>query len=329
MQQSVANGSFAGGGFLFGNSPRTGRCLMLLPILLCSLVGSIRGQEQLKDEAAAVSDDVPAAEIGEHPAEPMVADDAVPLAAEAEGMVAPLAVIEPAEVQVEDVINEFQAPGDVRIQLLLNYVSVQAGLARRTCELSDQQELRLKEIDQAWLAKELQQLERRDVPARGIIGGIARFLGGQAVQPEIQAQQPAEPSEQIPLVFKRIDAEFEGILDETQFAEFRQECDAREQFRREAAAELMVTVLDQHLYLSFDQRAALKEGIAKWGGGQDYYWGFYFQNLQYIPVVPDRVVSPLLTREQKNRLGALQRWDYSRIDLQVQGGDIPPVPFDE
>jgi hypothetical protein len=199
--------------------------------------------------------------------------------------------------------------------LLQKYARVQGALLRRVCKLTDDQEQQLSKMVTAdWISNEVKQAT--DAPAKWAAAGIARLLGGRAVVANGQNQ----PQEINVLVRKVIDKKIASLLNEQQASQFHEECEARDHFRREAQAGMLVAVLDRRLYLTEPQREALLPLIAKWLQ-KDLYWQFYFQNEAYIPNIPKTILSQVLEREQVDALAGLNSYNYEAEQIEMQLGD--------
>lgn len=86
-----------------------------------------------------------------------------------------------------------------------------------------------------------------------------------------------------------------------QVARYQAEVDRRTEDRKRAAIGLLVAKLDQDLVLTVEQRDKLAEALAQnwsdaWGGALEMYAN---GNDQYFPMIPEKVVGPLLNKTQK------------------------------
>ncbi len=216
-------------------------------------------------------------------------------------------VVELAEIEFED----FKAV-DPQVELLQSYVRVRSALARRACKLSDEQEVELAKLDDKWLAVQI--AEKTNTPAKGLVAGIARFLGGQ----QAAAVQRQQPGNLIAGVRKKIDSHIASLLNEQQADAYQKERQLQDKFRREAVAATLISVLDKRVYLSEDQRQALQPAIADWLVDQNLYWQFYFQNESYLPDIPHRILSAHLAKDQIKSLAGLTKWNYEMEQLELQ-----------
>ncbi|MEZ6138802.1 MAG: hypothetical protein R3C53_28280 [Pirellulaceae bacterium] len=202
-------------------------------------------------------------------------------------------VVEVVEEEVQDLEALFdEAPiagvaEQPQMAILQQYVIVECGLVRRACELSPEQAQKLATLTPAWIKEQLAQ------PAaagqNGLFQGIGRFLGGRAPA----AQPQADGQANIRRVTKAVDKFIEAALTPDQAKTYLAEKDAREKFRQEATASVLVASIDQEIYVKAEQRQQLIPQIAKWVENKNLYWQFYFQNQSYIPSIPDSILQEL------------------------------------
>jgi hypothetical protein len=239
----------------------------------------------------------------------VVAEQAEQPAAQAEEEVAREVIVEAPDVLMGE--NALEVALDPQLLLLQRYARTQCALLRRVCDLQPEQERHLAVVSQpAWLRDEIK--EATDSPVKRAAAGIARFLGGRV--PANRRNQPHEISLQ---VRQAIDAHIASQLTEQQAAMFKEECQSRDAFRREAQAQTLVTVLDRRLYLTEAQRQALLPLIAE-SLKQELYWQFYFQNDHYLPSIPRSVFTKVLDDEQVDALAGLNTHNYELHQIEVQ-----------
>jgi hypothetical protein len=116
-----------------------------------------------------------------------------------------------------------------------------------------------------------------------------------------------------------------------QFARYRQEVGARMEGLKRASVQNLVARLDRSLVLSADQREALAASLASQPG--DAVWiGFATANIdvEYVPVMPDDRIVPVLSDAQKKVWSGLQKVGFSPLNLINLGGvAIDESPLDE
>ncbi len=247
---------------------------------------------------------------------PQAAKQAVP--APAQGV--DVAVVVEVAVEAGVAADPFggQPVGDPPIVLLHAYAHVNCALARRVCKLSDAQEAQLAIMTDKWLKSEL--ANAAGAPARNVAAGINRLL---RIAPAMQAVGHDDHA-LMKAVRVVIDQHIANTLTAEQLAVYQQEVDLRAEFRRAAQASVLVSVLDQRLYLSSEQREHLKPLISKWLK-KDLYWQFYFQNNSYLPDIPKSTLAQVLTTEQIAALQGAQAWNYEseQIELQMAAHKMP------
>lgn len=205
---------------------------------------------------------------------------------------------------------------DPQMLLLIGYARVNCALARRACTLSEGEEQKLSQLNTAWIDKQVK--ESISAPAIGVVAGIARFLGGRAAAAEVQNINGDPQQIAIPKVKKKIDIAIEEALEPEHREAYQRERESREEFRKRALAAVLVSSLDERVFLTQQQRDDLEPEVDKWLT-KDLYWQFYFQNANYIPDIPKRVLSKVLSGEQLEALNGAQAWNYevSQIELQM------------
>lgn len=238
----------------------------------------------------------------------------------AEGGDAPATVIEIADGEVVELAGMRAGGQDPQTWLLNRYVRVNCALARRACELSEAEEQKLSQLNSVWVAKQLK--ESIDSPVKGVAAGIARFLGGRAAAEMIIINNANDGQQQvsIPKVEKRIEAAIDEALEPEHREAFQRERDSRDEFRKQAMAAVLISTLDERVFLTQQQREELEPEVGQWLT-KELYWQFYFQNTSYIPDIPKRVLSRVLSAEQLEALEGAQAWNYelSQVELQMMG----------
>ena len=228
---------------------------------------------------------------------------------------------EPAAIAIEEIadaegdveanaaeVDRLAADRDPQVLRLRRYVRVNCALARRVCELSEGEEQAFTQLNDAWIAKQMH--ESVEPLAANPMGGIFRFLGG--------ARRDDRPREvKLPEVKKRVDLAIDAALTPGHREAFQQERDERVQFRKQALAAVLVTALDESLYLSPEQRTQLEPEVAAWLT-TDLYWEFYFQNSSYLPDIPQQVLAKALSPEQLVVVQAAHKHNLERTQFEDQ-----------
>ena len=208
--------------------------------------------------------------------------------------------------------------------LLDGYVRVNCALARRACKLSEEEEQKLSQLDSAWVEEQLK--ESIASPVKEVAAGIARFLGGRAVAEviNINGNQGDPQRAAIPKVKQRIDTAIEEALEFDHKEVFQRERESRDQFRKQAMAAVLVSVLDERVFLTQQQRDDLEPEVGKWLT-KDLYWQFYFQNANFIPDIPKRMLSQVLSAEQLESLEGARSWNYETSQIEMQLMQEEPI----
>lgn len=220
----------------------------------------------------------------------------------------------PDVVRAVDVVVAPDVENDPQLWLLSSYARVNSALARRACELSEAEEQQLALINDAWIAQQMR--APVNAVAEGVAAGVALFLRGAPVVRNMnRAEQPQQTIER---VRHAIDKQVDHALSEDHRQAFRAERAERDKFRSEAAASVLIAVLDERVYLSTEQRQRLEAELAQ-SAMKELYWQFYFQNQSYMPEFPKDVLNKVLTKEQLEILKGSQthRFELAQIELQL------------
>lgn len=205
-------------------------------------------------------------------------------------------------------VDRLAADRDPQVLRLRRYVRVNCALARRVCELSEGEEQAFTQLNDAWIAKQMH--ESIEPPAANPMGGIFRFLRG--------ARRDDRPREvKIPEVKKRIDLAIDAALTPEHREAFQRERDDRIKFRKQALAAVLVSALDESLFLSPEQRTQLEPEVVAWLT-TDLYWEFYFQNSSYLPDIPRQVLAKALSPEQLAVVQAAHKHNFERSQFEDQ-----------
>ncbi|MEZ6153464.1 MAG: hypothetical protein R3C09_25460 [Pirellulaceae bacterium] len=226
--------------------------------------------------------------------------------------------------EVVDLVGMRARAQNPQMWLLNGYVRVNCALARRACNLSEEEEQKLSQLDSAWVDKQLK--ESIASPVKEVAAGIARFLGGRAVAEVININGNQGDPQQvlIPKVKNRIDTAIEESLELDHKEAFQRERESRDQFRKQAMASVLVSVLDERVFLTQQQRDDLEPEVEKWLT-KDLYWQFYFQNTNFVPDIPKRMLSQVLSAEQLEALEGVRAWNYEASQIEMQMMQEEPV----
>ena len=181
---------------------------------------------------------------------------------------------------------------------LVRFVRVECALVRRACDLTDEQEQKLKQIDSGWIAANQNAVgaaKRKQVGILGMIFGA-----------------PGRPVVQQPISVKRVHqslAEFiDDLLNTEQQKAYELEKRKREEFRSGATADVLVEVLHQRLMFSEDQRHKIRQQLIPWVTGKDIYTQYYLMGNNQYPDIPTQLLRPILSDDQMKTYNALQRF---------------------
>lgn len=105
------------------------------------------------------------------------------------------------------------------------------------------------------------------------------------------------------------------VLTAEQMLHYEEESASRQQARKQAATLDVVSRIDAVLYLSAPQREAITESItSQWEERWEQWLMIHVYGNQYLPNVPDTVVSKHLTPEQKAVWSTLQKIEVGFFD---------------
>lgn len=227
-----------------------------------------------------------------------------------------VAIAEAVPNEVVDI--QVLAVQDARLAWLMRYLIVERALIEQACQLSDQEQEKLAGIGTKWVTAELEKLDdpKPDLEDGNIlVRGIARFLGGNvAGRPARQKQ----PHEQVVVVLERLNEELRKILTGPQLKAYEQAVNERNAFRTSAQADLVIGLIDSHVFLSETQIEQLHPLLMEGLDQKQLYWQFYLQNNEYFPSISAASLSQVLSPKQLKVIKALQRIDYDNIQYELQ-----------
>jgi len=114
------------------------------------------------------------------------------------------------------------------------------------------------------------------------------------------------------------------IITADQYARYVKEAKLREAYEREAAISIVLNMIDARLILTEEQRSQLfQKLLAEWEDAEFQWLQNYRRNPQYVPQLPNDMITPFLTPDQS------QRWTeatsqrvmiHARIDQRKSSG---------
>jgi hypothetical protein len=117
------------------------------------------------------------------------------------------------------------------------------------------------------------------------------------------------------------------VLTDSQVARYKDEIAARVEQQKEAAIRNLVAAFDQTLYLSADQRAKLSATLKEnWTDslGSDQAMNYANAN-QFLPMIPDNYIVPLLSPEQAKVWRETQKVQVASYGILAAGFDDTPL----
>jgi hypothetical protein len=221
-------------------------------------------------------------------------------AAEAEAVAAPvIRVLQAAPVAVDEqalnpaLVQHFEQQYRSMLKSELEFV-------REVCNLpvGDRPRVRAagEKILKETARKMAQQQQRNQQPQ------VARMARTAAVNPRAQIREG-------------IATALRGVLTAEQMRQYEEESASRQEARKQAATLDVVSRIDAVLYLSASQREAITESItSKWEERWEQWLMIHVYGNQYLPNVPDTVVSKHLTPEQTAVWSTLQKIEVGFFD---------------
>jgi hypothetical protein len=229
-------------------------------------------------------------------------------------VVVDVAVADEADEAAEQVQVQVAMPADQNLLKLRAYARVQAALARRVCELSEQQQKSFAEINDQWVDNIYREKQQQPVN-RAQPGLIAMFFGAKPVaNPRRRATGTTK---------QQVDQGIEELLTDEQRTAFAEEKERREQFRAAATADAIIASLQERLGMSEDQREAIKTKLVPWAKSMNLHMLHYFSGNNYYPNVPEHLLSPHLDDDQMTAYRGLQKHLFT--DENFHDGNAPIV----
>ena len=112
------------------------------------------------------------------------------------------------------------------------------------------------------------------------------------------------------------------LVSTKQFQQYEAEAKARDDFERTAAIQIVVGIIDSKLVLTEDQQTQLQDQLMKGWKNIDIDWlKRYLFNPQYLPQVPDKIVTDILTPPQRKSWETFQKTQMSmHLGMQQNAG---------
>ncbi len=264
--------------------------LLFVTVMVTELIFSCQviGQEAPQEVTVEVADEI-GTEVVEDVAEEVVAEEEV----------------------VEDMMV---MPADNNMLKLFAHAAVEVALVRRTCELTEEQQKSLAEIDNNWVRKISNERKQANANVNARPGLIAMFFGARPVA-NPRAVSKADVKTQIE---KRI-AE---LLTDQQKQAYEKEKQLRAKFRSEAIADALLESLHARLGLTDQQRQEIKAKVSPWAKRMNIHTMYYFSGNNYFPDIPEHLLSAL-DKDQMEAYRGLRRHLFT--DENFNDGQAPIV----
>lgn len=295
---------------------------ILLPVLLsCLLVVSARSQDKApaaaevpaKAEAAPANAEAAPAKAEAAPAKAAVAVEA---AVEAKEMAA-VAIAVDLNVAQEQVfiVNGQAIQGDndtiakARANQVNKFLKGHVAFINNVTKFTKEQTEAIAKLDRAWIEEEIKKSGKATKNAKnagaGFLGGFVG--GGRAVPLNMDVEGDQDPI--LKLLKSTITKEIDSILSDEQKQLVANEKKAKDEFMAEALAEFSVAMLERHMYLKPEQVEQLKPALTGKINKQ-IGWTVYLNNRQYIPTIPQKAISGVLSDSQLKLVRDLNQNDF-------------------
>ncbi len=299
-------------------------CLLCVPALSqdkapAAAEAPAKADAPAKAEAAGKADEAPAkteaAEKAEAPAKAKAAA-AVEVLVEAREMAA-VAVAVDANVVAQEVfiVNGQAIQGDnetiakARANQVNKFLKGHVAFISNVTQFSKEQTEAIAKFDRAWIEEEMKKSSK---PAKNAKNAGAGFLGGfvgggRAVPLNMDVEGDQDPI--LKLLKATITKEIDAILSDEQKLLVANEKKAKDDFMAEALAEFSVAMLERHMYLKPEQVEQLKPALTGKINKQ-VGWTVYLSNRQYIPTIPQKAISAVLSDSQLKLVRDLNQNDF-------------------
>lgn len=196
-----------------------------------------------------------------------------------------------AQVAIVEAENE-QPKGDKEApECFRPLINIELSFVKRVCEPTDEQ---MDKIVAA--AKEAHKAMASVVTPQGAAmafraGGMMMFMGPQGERMTVNPYHRVRED-----VAKLL----EPLVSPEQYTKYVEEARLRDEYERDAAIGIVLDMIDSRLVLSEDQRKEIGQKLMNDWKEVDLQWlQNYRNNPQYMPQMPDELISPTLTAAQK------------------------------
>lgn len=198
---------------------------------------------------------------------------------------------------------------NARLDRLMQELKLQVGFARLAVTVDDQQSKALDQLDRSWLEGQLSELSKQKKPARQARNGGFLQIFGLGVVAQQAVPIELEESEDDTKIRSVIEKKIASILTAEQNQALNEEKLHREQFRAEALAHFSVAILERHIVFAPEQIEQLQSALT----GKVFAnlgWTIFLYNRSYVPALPTRALTPILTPSQSKIYKSLNRNNF-------------------
>ena len=203
---------------------------------------------------------------------------------------------------------------------LKKIASVEVGFARRVCQLDKDQ---LQQLNQG-IAGRLEESLDKLININNVFQAGIGFGGGNIVATTSSGQSlTSDPYE---VVRQAVAAEMAKLVADDELETYQREAKLRNEYRRNAAIELVIEMLHSHLSLSSEQREKLRRSLDKrWEGASSFSISMYIHNPEYVPQLPEVAVQTVLEKDQRIIWNSLNKYSFP---LEVNDSEVG-IQWDE
>lgn len=168
------------------------------------------------------------------------------------------------------------------------------GFIRAVCDVPLEHRARVKEAGEKSLDASVKMLaELQSQPARGVPKDIP------------------EPEKSLRVALQ---SALKEVLSPEEYAKYEKELNKRKEATKHATIDLIVSRLDQQLWLSPEQRNAITEDLMKeWRDSNENWLSITNYGNRTLPAIPDKTIVPHLTVRQKSAWNNMQKISTSTI----------------
>lgn len=159
---------------------------------------------------------------------------------------------------------------------------------------------------------------------RVLMEAVTKFAEAQNRMQQRQWRGEAIPDPR-QLIQEGLPTALKSILTPEQITKYRTEIEKRTLDKKQIEVRSLVARLDQSLVLTKDQRAKLVDSLTanwndSWGRSLDQFLSMYGD--QYLPIIPDRAILPVLNELQKKVYQGTQKIQVNFFGNNFQGGNM-------